>query len=143
MTDEERRAKARARSRAHYGRVTGKTRAEIRQMATREDMAERRDKLYSIVAELPPMTVRQVFYQAEVRGLKGIEKSEAGYQKVATCLVNMRRDGMMPFEWIIDNTREISKGITYPTIAAALDRCAQTFYLDFWTKIEERVQSLD
>lgn len=37
------------------------------------------------------MTVRQVFYQATVRGI--IEKTEAGYDKVQSLLVTMRRDG--------------------------------------------------
>ncbi len=38
------------------------------------------------------MTVRQVFYQATVRGV--VEKSEAGYTKVQTDLVIMRRAGV-------------------------------------------------
>ena len=48
--------------------------------ATKAEMAERREALFDIVAEQQPMTVRQVFYQATVRGV--IEKTEAGYAKV-------------------------------------------------------------
>ena len=44
--------------------------------ATKAEMAERREALFDIVAEQQPMTVRQVFYQATVRGV--IEKTEAG-----------------------------------------------------------------
>ena len=50
-----------------------------------------------------PMTVRQVFYQATVRGI--VEKSEAGYTKVQTDLVQMRRAGTLPYGWLADNTR--------------------------------------
>ena len=57
--------------------------------ATKAEMAERREALFDIVAEQQPMTVRQVFYQATVRGV--IEKTEAGYAKVQTA--DMRRDG--------------------------------------------------
>ena len=49
------------------------------------------------------MTVRQVFYQACVRGV--VEKSEAGYDKVQTDLALMRRAGDMPFGWLADNTK--------------------------------------
>jgi hypothetical protein len=50
-----------------------------------------------------PMTVRQVFYQATVRGL--IPKTENGYQRIASALGQMRRDGMLPFSWLTDHTR--------------------------------------
>ena len=48
----------------------------------------RRQELYAIVEAMRPMTVRQVFYQATVRGI--VEKTEAGYAKVQTDLVIMR-----------------------------------------------------
>ena len=50
-----------------------------------------------------PMTVRQVFYQATVRGL--VEKAEAGYAKVQADLVQMRLAGRLPYDWLADNTR--------------------------------------
>ena len=52
------------------------------------------------------MTVRQVFYQATVKGL--VEKSEAGYGKVQTDLALIRRDGELPYDWLVDNTRSPS-----------------------------------
>jgi hypothetical protein len=72
-----------------------------RDRATRAEMVERQNALYNIVLEMQPMTVRQVFYQASVRGL--VEKSEQGYGKVQRALVEMRRAGMLPFDWIADN----------------------------------------
>jgi hypothetical protein len=62
-----------------------------RHRATKAEMADRREALYGIVAEQQPMTVRQVFYQATVRGV--IQKTEAGYAKVQTLLADMRRVG--------------------------------------------------
>ena len=49
------------------------------------------------------MTVRQVFYQATVRGI--VDKDEKSYNKVQQELAKMRRDGTLPFDWIVDNTR--------------------------------------
>ena len=62
-----------------------------RHRATRAELEERRDALFDIVADMRPMTVRQVFYQATVRGI--VEKTENGYAKVQTDLAEMRRDG--------------------------------------------------
>ena len=61
-----------------------------RHRATKAEVERRRERLYQIVEAMKPMTVRQVFYQASVRGI--VEKSEAGYNKVQTDLVLMRRD---------------------------------------------------
>jgi hypothetical protein len=51
-----------------------------RTRATKSEVEARRSDLYDIVADQYPMTVRQVFYQATVKGV--VEKTEAGYTKV-------------------------------------------------------------
>ena len=53
------------------------------------------------------MTVRQVFYQATVHNI--VEKSEAGYAIVQTDLVQMRRAGSLPYDWLADSTRWMRK----------------------------------
>jgi hypothetical protein len=60
-----------------------------RHRATKAEIVHRRNSLFEIISEMKPMTVRQVFYQAAVRHI--VEKSEAGYNKVQTDLVLMRR----------------------------------------------------
>jgi hypothetical protein len=57
------------------------------------------------VEEQQPMTVRQVFYRAVVKGW--VEKTERGYGFIQRDLVKMRWDGMIPFGWIIDSSRTI------------------------------------
>ena len=47
-----------------------------RTRATHAEMERRYVALAEIVAEMQPMTVRQIFYQASVRGM--VEKTEAG-----------------------------------------------------------------
>jgi hypothetical protein len=82
-----------------------------RHRATRGEVTERRWALYRIVAAMRPMTVRQAFYQATVRGI--VEKTEAGYNKVQNDLVVMRREGFvlsdefvrLPYDWLTDSTR--------------------------------------
>ena len=77
---------------------------------------KRRNALWDIVKGMKPMTVRQVFYQASVLSI--VEKTEAGYNKVQTDLVHMRRAGELPYAWLADNTR----GSASPTPTAVSRR---------------------
>lgn len=91
-----------------------------RQRSTRQQVDERREALITIVRAMQPMTVRQVFYQASVRGI--VDKSEAGYAKVQTDLALLRRAGAMPYHWLAD---KIPAGSASPApTAASQRRCA-------------------
>ncbi len=101
-----------------------------RHRASRAEVEHRRGALYEIVEAMYPMTVRQVFYQATVHDL--VEKSEAGYAKVQTDLVQMRRDGVLPYEWLADNTRWQRKPRTYGSIEDALQETARLYRKALW-----------
>ena len=101
-----------------------------RHRATKADIGHRRAELHKIVANMHPMTVRQVFYQASVLGL--VEKTEAGYNKVQTDLVQMRRSGEMPYGWLADGTRWVRRPQTYSSIQAALDETARFYRKALW-----------
>ena len=64
---------------------------KIRQRAPTKSVLKVRNGLYEIVAEQQPMTVRQAYYQATVRGL--IEKTTNGYNLVKYHLGTMREEG--------------------------------------------------
>jgi hypothetical protein len=90
-----------------------------------------RDAIFEIVAQYRPMTVRQVFYQLVTRGV--IAKTEAEYKTtVCRLLVQMRRDGDLPFEWIADNTRWQRKPRTYGSLQAMLENCQHTYRRALW-----------
>ena len=99
--------------------------------ATGDEMEERRDKLLEIVEQSQPMTVRQVFYQATVHGI--VEKEETGYDKIQPILATMRRDGTLPLEWIVDNTRWERRPYTCSNIAEALQETADQYRKTLWT----------
>ena len=101
-----------------------------RRRATKAEVADRREQLIEIVEAMKPMTVRQVFYQATVRGI--VEKSEAGYTKVQTDLVLMRRAGDLPYDWLADNTRWQRKPRTYNGVQEALEETAQFYRKNLW-----------
>ncbi len=104
--------------------------------ATKAETCNRRNDLYNIVRAMNPMTVRQVFYQATVRGL--VEKSEAGYAKVQTDLVVMRRSGELPYDWLADNTRWQRKPRTFENIEQALKETAAFYRKSLWAREQLR-----
>lgn len=104
-----------------------------RHRSTKAEVELRRNALIDIVSAMRPMTVRQVFYQATVRGI--VEKSEAGYDKVQTDLVQMRRGGELSYTWLTDHTRYQRKPITFSDIQEALDRTAQFYRKALWNDV--------
>jgi hypothetical protein len=109
-----------------------------RHRATATEVSARRASLYNIVWAMKPMTVRQVFYQATVRGL--VEKSEAGYGKVQTDLVHMRRVGHLPYGWLADNTRWQRKPRTFSSVEQALQDTARLYRKSLWDEAESYVE---
>ena len=83
-----------------------------------------------IVAAQHPMSVRQVYYQATVQRL--VEKTEAGYAKVQTDLVQMRRAGALSYGWLADSTRWQRRPNTYSSIEAALEDTARFYRKRLW-----------
>jgi hypothetical protein len=109
-----------------------------RHRSTKAEVEARREKLLEIVAVMRPMTVRQVFYQATVRGI--IEKSEHGYNKVQTDLTLLRRAGELPYDWLADNTRWQRKPTTFDSVAQALRNTARLYRKSLWTDADAYVE---
>jgi hypothetical protein len=105
-----------------------------RTRSTKAEVEARREALLDIIDEGRPMTVRQVFYQATVRGL--VEKAESGYSKVQTDLTVMRRTGQLPYDWLADNTRWQRKPQTFDSIEQALKDTAQFYRKSLWTNAD-------
>ena len=101
-----------------------------RARSTQAEVRRRRAALFRIVEAMRPMTVRQVFYQATVHDV--VEKSEAGYDKVQTDLVRMRRSGALPYDWLADNTRWQRRPTTYGGVAEALKETARFYRKSLW-----------
>jgi hypothetical protein len=72
-----------------------------------------------------PMTVRGMFYGLEMLGL--VPKSEAGYRKVCYQVLQMRRQGIIPYHFIADGTRWVRKPTTYTGLEAYMHH-GQTAY---------------
>jgi hypothetical protein len=113
-----------------------------RTRATKAEMAARRDALFEIVSDMQPMTVHQVLYQASVRGI--VEKTDKGsgngYGKVQRALVQMRRDHVIPYDWITDSTRWQRKPQTFFSIKDALESTAKLYRKALWADANAYVE---
>jgi hypothetical protein len=98
---------------------------------TKNDIEQLKLAIYEVVKQHKPMTVRQVFYQLVSRG--AIAKSENEYKStVCRLLVDMRRDGTIPFDWIADNTRWMRKPRTYHSLQGMLELTHETYRRSLW-----------
>jgi hypothetical protein len=94
-------------------------------------MGALREALYDIVAAGQPMTVRSVFYRAVAAGL--LNKTENEYRMALDrSLVAMRKDGRLPYEWLVDNTRWAEKPATFSSLDDAVTECLDGYQRELW-----------
>ena len=103
-----------------------------RRKATKAEMAEREAFYIDYAMKHGPMTVRGVYYQAEVAGVPGITKDEKDYDKVQTHVLKLRRAGKLPYNTIADATRYMRRPRTYDGWEAALQHTAHFYRKSLW-----------
>lgn len=84
----------------------------------------------AILAEHNPMTVRQVYYQLVSRQV--IENNRGKYQAVSNALVDARKDGLIPWEWIEDRLRRPRTVSMWGDLADFADTARQSYRRDVW-----------
>ncbi|MFL5268833.1 MAG: hypothetical protein ACJ8AH_19945 [Stellaceae bacterium] len=84
------------------------------------------------------MTVRQVYYQAVVHSI--VSKAEADYDKIQNILTELRREELIPYEWIIDEGRFARQPYTVEGIPQALNDTRRNYRKDPWQDVDEFVQ---
>jgi len=111
-----------------------------RRRATREEMEERAAFLIDYASAHGPVTVRGLYYQAEVAGVPGIDKSEAGYNKVQTQVLRLRQEGRLPYHAIADATRYMRKPRTFDGWEEALQSTARLYRKNLWADSDVEVE---
>lgn len=105
-----------------------------RRRSTKTEMEHLAEELLKLVEQAKPCTVRQIYYLATVQGL--VEKTEAGYARVQRMLVDLRRDGALPYDWIADNTRWQRRPTTYRDPSEAIAEVARFYRKSLWTEAD-------
>jgi hypothetical protein len=111
-----------------------------RRRATKDEMQERAEFLIDYASQHGPVTVRQLYYRAEVVGLPGIDKHDNSYVKVQRQVLALRRSGDMPYEHIADATRWMRKPDSYDSIEDALEQTARFYRKNLWQRNPHRVE---
>jgi len=84
----------------------------------------------AILAENHPMTVRQVYYQLVSRQV--IENNRGQYQAVSNLLVNARKDGAIPWEWIEDRLRRPRAVAMWDDLSDFAETARRSYRRDTW-----------
>jgi hypothetical protein len=78
------------------------------------------------------MSTRQVYYQCVSRG--AVPNSESGYDRIQRILVNMRRDGVVPYDRIVDRTRAKHQLAGWDGAQAIVDAGARQYRRNLWAE---------
>jgi hypothetical protein len=111
-----------------------------RRRATKVEMEERAEFLIDYAEQHGPITVRGLYYQAEVAEVPGIDKTEAGYVKVQRQVLELRREGRLAYEEIADATRWMRKPTSYNSIEDALEATARMYRRNLWRDADDYVE---
>jgi len=85
---------------------------------------------HDVLAQNHPMTVRQVYYQLVSAHI--IENTRTAYQAVSTMLVDGRKDGSMPWEWIEDRLRRPRQVAMWRGLSDFADTAKRAYRRDVW-----------
>ena len=88
------------------------------------------DLARGILADDHPMTVRQVYYQLVAR--QAIANNRNKYQTVSRLLVDARKDGTIPWEWVEDRLRRPRSVSMWDSLPAFVEDAARAFRLNVW-----------
>jgi hypothetical protein len=97
------------------------------------------DASRSILVQIQPATVRGVCYQLFTHGvIASMQTSET--QKVSRLLVRAREQGIIPWDWIVDETREPERISAWRDISDYGQTIVKSYRKDFWQRQDERVE---
>lgn len=107
------------------------SRSTKRSRRSKTDIKAIKDALYDFVESERPVTVRQSFYNLEMRGF--VKKTEGEYKRTIVRLLGvMRKDGVIPYEWIADATRWTRRPRTHSGLEQALEETRQAYRRRVW-----------
>jgi len=95
-------------------------------------LAELDARLIPIVKANKPCTVRGVYYQAEVAGI--VSKDDKDADLIQRRLLGLRRQGVIPYSSIVDESREVYGPETYDGLDDFANDVASLYRKDYWRK---------
>jgi hypothetical protein len=111
-----------------------------RRRATKAEMEERAAFLIDYAERHGSVTVRGLYYQTEVAGIPGIDKTDSGYAKVQRQVLLLRRAGRLSYSDIADATRWMRKPTSYSSVEEALKSTARLYRTALWVETDDYVE---
>jgi hypothetical protein len=97
------------------------------------------EAMRDIAEAMQPITGRGVGYKLFTRGLtSSMSRSEVA--RVYRLLLIAREQGIIPWEWIVDETRELERVPTWDDPEQYARTVARSYRRDFWNQQPHRVQ---
>ena len=96
------------------------------------------DAMYKIAKAAEPITGRGIGYKLFTAGLIP-SMATSDMQKVYRLLKEARERGVIPWEWIVDETREVEKVSTWRDPKAYVRAVRRSYRRDFWQNQPDRV----
>lgn len=94
---------------------------------------------HKILAAIQPATVRAVCYQLFTQGLiKNMSKGQTN--KVSRQLVDARENGIVPWEWIVDETREAERAPSWDNPDEIIRAAVRGYRRNYWQDQAVRVE---
>lgn len=97
------------------------------------------DAMHAAAEAAQPITGRGIGYKLFVQGLIA-SMARADMRKVYRQLKHAREDGIIPWEWIVDETRELERVATWSNPEEYARCVAQSYRRDFWDQQPHRVE---
>ena len=109
-----------------------------RETMTNRQKAELRDLIYAKTEAFKPANLRQIFYGLVSDGV--LKKTDKAYRRLMRQLVDMRREDVIPYDWVEDLTRSVNEPMTHGSLEEALRFTADTYARNPWVEQDERVE---
>jgi hypothetical protein len=103
-------------------------------------MEKRAEFLIDYASEHGPVSVRGLYYQAEVAHLPGIDKAENCYEKVQRQVLSLRRQGRLSYEDISDATRWMRKPASFDSPQEAMRAWSASYRRNLWRDADASVE---
>ncbi len=111
------------------------TRTTKHHRRTKEEIAAIGAAIYEVLKKDHPQSVRHVFYQLVSPPYSLVPKDQTrGYRPIQRKMLDMRRAGELPWDWVSDGTRWRRQRLTFISAAEAVRHVAETYRRDLWRR---------
>ena len=98
-------------------------------------------RIQSVLREDHPQSVRHVFYRlTDPTYPVAVPKSDLGYDVICRRCTTMRRDGRLPYGWLVDATRRGYHVATFDGAGDLIRRFAGLYRVDMWAQAANYVE---